>query len=261
MMFLEDVPVQPDPKDWLESRDYSQCIEGISGMKSLLVQTATIKPLLEYWVRSEVSKEFTPSELELYDPSLNTLQADWLRTLEKRNASDGMPLEDRKEKIRVNFLSLEWAKKNWNFKTESIFLDNKRNLDTVKCGLIRVSSKNLAIEIYHRIKAGELSLEEASTHFGEGPESDICGLLKVSKLRDLPYGLDRIVARADPGQITMPMRLSDKFAIVQVLEKSNCVLDSATETLILQNQLDLWIGAVTQLLLSKLEFEGDATLS
>jgi hypothetical protein len=210
-------------------------------------------------VRTEVSKEFTPSELEVYDSSLNTLQGDWFKSLVRRNASDGMPFEDRKEKIRVNFLSFEWARRNWNFKTESIFLDNKSNLDTIKCGLLRVSSKNLAIEIYHRIKAGELSLEEASNHFGEGPEKNTGGLLNFSKLKDLPYGLDKIVVRVEPGQITMPMRLADKFAIVKVLEKTNCVLDSATEALILQNQLDLWIGAVTQLLLSKLEFEGDAT--
>ena len=66
---------------------------------------------------------------------------------------------------------MEWAKEQWSYNTESIYLDQKDSLDRVKCSLVRVANKNFALELYHRIKASEISFSDASMEFGEGPET------------------------------------------------------------------------------------------
>jgi hypothetical protein len=252
MNFILETPGDPDPHDWLEARDYSNCVQATRLIKSQLVQTATLKPVLEYWIREQVSADFSDTILASFAGTLQTLVDNWIQSLKSKNASDGMSLDDRKSKIAVNFLSIEWARNKWSFKTESIYLDNKKNLDTVTCRLLRVSTKNLALELYHRMKAGEISFETASTDFGVGNEVSTQGLLKECTLSDLPYGLEKIAFKLDDNVISMPMRLGDKFAMVQIVDKKNCILNSHTETLILQKQLDLWVGSVTTLLLNKL---------
>ena len=66
----------------------------------------------------------------------------------------------RKSKL---ILRMAWAQESWGHMIESIYLENKLLMDTVKCNLLRVKSKNLAVEIYHQIKNNEITFSDASS--------------------------------------------------------------------------------------------------
>ena len=55
-----------------------------------------------------------------------------------------------------------------------------------------------------------------------------------------------------PGNLSMPMRLGENFAIIYLVEKNDTRLDISTENKILQNLLDSWIQVVASLVCSRL---------
>ena len=242
MDFSVPTPRQPDVDEWIHDQDVNKFIESLQSVCRILSQTATIKPIIEYWVRSKLSLEI---EFNDYHSSrITELQNSWFESLRIKKAVDGMPEQDRNKKIAVNYLAMEWAKEQWSYNIESIYLDQKNSLDRVKCCLVRVSNKNFALELYHRIKASELSFADASMQFGEGPETTSNGELPLQPVSGLPYGLNSIVARMKPDTLAMPARLGEKYAIVRLIERVDCPLNSDTEQLILQKQLEAWIRCV-----------------
>ena len=242
MDFSIPTPRQPDVDEWIQNQDVNNFIESLKSVFGILSQTATVKPIIEYWVRSKLSLEI---ELDNHHSSrITALQDSWFESMRTKNAVDGMPEQDRKKKIAVNYLAMEWAKEQWSYNTESIYLDQKDSLDRVKCSLVRVANKNFALELYHRIKASEISFSDASMEFGEGPETKSNGELPLQPVSSLPYGLNSVVIRMKPGSLAMPARLGEKYAIVQLIERIDCPLNSDTEGLIIQKQLEAWIRCV-----------------
>ena len=236
------LPVEPDINTWLTGKPVDELIEQLLPLNSLLFETATIKPIVEQWIRNEIVKISTIDEKQ--STKVKLLIEDWYSKLAEKGATDPMPNLHRSNKIESNFVCLEWARSQWFNKIESIYLQNRSNLDIFQCSIIRVKSKNLALEIYHRIKAGELSFTSASAQFGHGPEVKNGGRLGSLPLSSLPYGMEKIVVKMSPGNLSMPSRLGSDFALVTLESRNDCPLDSNTESRIYQNLLDLWVSSV-----------------
>ena len=250
MIWSLSAPDHPSPQDWLGSRDIECLLDQMSVISPLLIQTATLSTVIEYWVRREISNSYELTEKQ--QEQIRLMQDDWHKSMKEKEFQDKMPSKFRNEKISVNFACMAWAREAWGHMIESIYLDNKSLMDTVKCNLLRVESKNLAVEIYHQIKNNEITFAQASRQFGIGKEAKKLGELPIQPIKSLPYGLERIVYKMTPGNLSMPMRLGENFAIVYLAEKNDTRLDISTENKILQNMLDSWIQVVASLISGRL---------
>lgn len=144
----------------------------------------------------------------------------------------------------VRQISLRWADQQWRPRLKSLYLERKAMLDRVSCRLLRLRDKHLALEIYHRIRAGEASFESMATLHGEGPERLQGGLLPLQPMGNMPMGLPVVLRLLRPGELTMPQRLGKGFALVQLEQLEPACLDGATEQMLFSQELDAWVAAV-----------------
>lgn len=242
-------PAEPDPRLWL-TPERRQCLEEHLGCgASLLRQAGLWRAALGYWVRWQLSLE-APWPAAEEQASLAELEQQWLA---KHSLSDaGLSAAELRAKLRVAPAALRWCHHQWGHRLESLYLHRKSGLDRASCRLLRLSDKNLAMELYHRIKARETSFEQAALEFGEGPERFQGGLLPLQPLAKMPFGLAPLLERLDLGQLSMPLRLNQGFCLVQLVKRQPSQLDSATGDALLMEQLALWVDSLVDLLVADL---------
>ena len=140
---------------------------------------------------------------------------------------------------------LDWAHTQWGHRLESLFLQQKQDLDQVSCKLLRVTHPGLATEIYHRLLNQEASFEQLSMQFGVGPERFHGGLLKMQYVKDLPKGLGKLLVHLDDGELMKPLQFSNKFVVIQLIQRVSAVFDDSTKKLLLSNELQNWIQGMS----------------
>ena len=114
-------------------------------------------------------------------------------------------------KLRVGPAAARWCKEQWGHRLDSLFLQTKNQLDRASCRLIRLRNKSLATELYHRIKAKEVSFAEAAREFGEGPEKHKDGLITLRPLGSMPFGLAPVLDSPKPGTIKPTVTPRQRF--------------------------------------------------
>ncbi len=249
--------LEPDPEKWLTPQRLEQLNQQIEGSKKLLKQAGLLRAALGYWVRWEVSLEANWGQDE-ENTILDDLEKDWLEKSSQSEQKQTYSDNELREKLRVSPGSLVWAREQWSHRLESIYLERKSQLDQASCRLIRVRDKGIALELHHRIKAGETSFEQAAREYGQGSERRNNGLIPMQTLEKMPFGLAPLLVRLEPGRLSLPMRLGEGFCLVQLESFKPSQYDKATEELLLAEQLRLWIDSVVNYLLSVLSSEEQA---
>jgi len=234
-------PLEPDPKLWLSQHRLELLQHQLASSSSLLRQAGLWRAALAYWVRWQVSLEADwPVDEE--QACLEGMVEKWMakNTLEDM----GLSADELRAKLRVSPAALRWSRQQWGHRLQSLYLQRKSSLDRASCRLLRLKDKNLAHEIYHRIKSSETSFEQAAIEFGRGPERHQAGLLPLQPLERMPYGLAPLLERLEPGRLTMPLRLGEDFCLVKLETFQPSQLDADMEELLLAEQLGLWVDSV-----------------
>jgi hypothetical protein len=242
-------PAEPDPRLWLTHERLKSLEEHLGCAASLLRKAGLWRAALGYWVRWQLSleAEWPPAEEQA---CLAELEQQWLAKHSFEEA--GLSSVELRAKLRVAPAALRWCKAQWGHRLESLYLQRKSGLDRASCRLLRLTDKNLALELYHRIKAGETSFERAAFEFGEGPERFRGGLVPLQPLGQMPFGLAPLLERLDLGQLSMPLRLNQGFCLVQLVKRQPSQLDSITGDALLLEQLAMWVDAVVDVLVADL---------
>ena len=115
----------------------------------------------------------------------------------------------------------------------------------------------MASELYYRIKSEETSFENAARDFSEGPERNNGGLIPLQPLKAMPFGLAPLLQHLKRGQVSQPLRLGKGYCLVELLEFRHRRLDKKVESLLLAEQLRLWIDSVVKVLEAELRWEDD----
>lgn len=240
-----NAPTEPDPRAWLTEERLEQLMQLLTSARRLLLQSGLWRATLSYWVREQVSLEACWDSQD-EQQQLEELERQWrAQTPSWRQSLDPDVL---RAKLRVAPAAARWSRQQWGHRLDSLFLQSKSQLDRASCRLIRLSSKPLATELYHRIKAGETSFDAAARDFGEGPERHQGGLIAMQPLGSMPYGLSPVLEHLKPGQISQPMRLGKGFCLVELIEFQISQLNESTSDALLAEQLRLWIDSVVDLL-------------
>jgi len=242
-------PSEPDPQRWLTPERLALLQGQLTSSASLLRQAGLWRAALGYWVRWQASLEADwPADQEqaFLDEQLEKWYAH--HSLE----AEGLTVEELRAKLRVAPAVARWSRQQWGHKVESLYLQRKNQLDKASCRLLRAKDKNLILELYHRIKAGETSFEKAARDFSIGPERHQGGLLPMQPLERMPLGLAPLLERMEPGRLSLPMRLGSAFCLVQLEAFEPTQLNVETEELLLAEQMRLWIDAAVNALVAAL---------
>lgn len=244
-------PQEPDPKLWLSLERRELLRRQLEAGSPLLRRAGLWRPALGYWVRWQASLE---AEWPMHEerPVLDELVQQWMA---KNSIEEvGLSVDELRAKLRVGPAVSRWSRQHWAHRLQTIYLQRKSQLDRASCRLLRLKDKNLAQELYHRIKAGETSFEQAAMEFGYGLERYQGGLLPLQPLERMPFGLAPLLERLEPGRLSMPLRLEPGFCLVQLESFQPSQLDAETEELLLAEQLQLWIDAVVNVLVADLSW-------
>ena len=238
-------PTEPDPRTWLTDERRQQLTAKIRSARPLLLQAGLWRATLCYWVREQASLEAN-WDYEEEQTYLDKLELKW-KEKDQGNSSSLDPCLLR-AKLRVGPAANRWSREQWGHRLDFLYLQAKSQLDRASCRVIRLSSKTLASELYHRIKAGETSFDAAAREFGEGPEKEKGGLISMMPLGSMPFGLAPVLEHLKPGKVSQPMRLGKGFCLVELIELRVSQLDQATGDLLLADQLRGWIDSVVDVL-------------
>ncbi len=125
------------------------------------------------------------------------------------------------------FISRKWKWEKWcisNFKDQinSYYLERKAMLDYVTYSLVRVKTKNLADELYLRIKEGEVSFKDIAKKYSEGPEMKTGGLIGPVPINRAHPQLAEVLRISQKGQLWPPIEI-DNWWVVLRIEKIDIV--------------------------------------
>ena len=77
-----------------------------------------------------------------------------------------------------------------------------------------MSDKDLANEIYFRVKNMEVSFEQAALEYGEGTERNQGGLIATRKLDEMPLGLAPLLEKLKIDELSPPLKLGKGFVLL-----------------------------------------------
>lgn len=242
MAQLPSAPRDPDPDLWLSPERLERLDHQLGSAVPLLRMGNLLNKALAYWVRLELASDLVASggwpeqERQL---ELEELKEGWLQANDP--AAWGLTEDQLHQKLLVAPACRRWARQQWQQRLETLYLERKDQLDRASCRLLRLSNKYLALELYHRLRAGEQGFEQLALEHGEGPERFQGGLLPLQPLAKLPYGLAPLLRTLRPGQLTPPQRFGKGFAVVQLECFEPAPLDAAVEDVLLSQELNAWI--------------------
>ena len=136
-----------------------------------------------------------------------------------------------------NWIWKEWCKENFKEKLYEYFLSRKSKLEKVVYSLIRVRERNIANELYMRIKDDEEPFWKIAKKYSEGPEKFTEGRIGPIRMSDLNPSIYKLLEISDQGQLWPPKRFDVWWIILKLEQKSKLELNEE-----LKNNLSLELG-------------------
>ena len=147
----------------------------------------------------------------------------------------------------------KWCEEQWGHRVESLYLKRKSSLDLASCNLLTVETKELANELYHRLKAREATFASLCNIFTPENHGVRGFYYKLQSLESLPLGLGKVLGRLTVGSVSQPLPLGKKYCIVQLDQYLPCKLDSMVRRDLLAEQFMLWTDNMVHSIMVALE--------
>ena len=240
--------LEPEPAEWFTLERFEKLKATVDNNYTLLKQSGLLRPFIGYWVRSEVSLSYnwtSEEEKKVLTPLVDKFEAE--------NPNHTYPQALLLAKVRVRPASFSWAAEKWSYKVDSIYLEKKNELDQASCLFMRHSDKNLLLEIYHQIKAGEKTFQELACQYAQGPEKNYSGMISMRPLNKIPFGLAPLLRTMEEDKLTMPLPFGKGFCIAKLLEYKPSTLDQKTKDILIDNMLQVWVDLVIDHIIESFE--------
>ena len=108
-----------------------------------------------------------------------------------------------------------WCKTNFEDKISNYYLERKSYLDMIEYSLIRVKNKNLANELFLRIKEKEEKFEDIATKYSEGAEKNTNGHIGPVPLGNSHPLLAHLLQITEEGKVCSPRLIDDWWVILR----------------------------------------------
>ena len=157
-----------------------------------------------------------------------------LRIWKKKN---GFNEDQWKDFITRKWRWTKWCIDKFSKRIPNYYLEKKSILDKAQYSLLRVTSKNLANELYLRIKEEESTFEEIAKAFSEGPEKYTDGIVGPESIGKAHPALAKLLQISNKGQIWPPKKVEKWWIIVRLNYHQKTSLDKS-----MFNKLALELG-------------------
>jgi len=127
----------------------------------------------------------------------------------------------------------KWKEIEFRENLESFFLEKKENYDRVSFKIIRISNKDLANELYLRIKEEEETFEEIASFYSEGYEKDnngTVGPILISKIHPI---IREILLSTKENELNRPINIDKYFVILKLVKRDIATLNEKTRNALL----------------------------
>ena len=170
-----------------------------------------------------------PKETELKEEIQDWCKIKQIKSEEHLNewkSMNGFDDKSWKEFISRKWKWTKWCLTKFEGKIPNYYLERKSMLDKVNYSLIRVTSKNLADELYLRIKEDESSFETIAREYTEGPEKITSGNIGLVPLGNAHPSLAKLLEISKKGQIWRPQKLENWWVIIKLNDLKSVPLDN-----------------------------------
>jgi len=227
---LQNHPLEPNLDDWCTSERLNQLYKDLQSAHESLLWSGHLDVVLKGWIRRQLVIEAHAMNLMVNVSDEVTsvpCPPEWSKELHQIWLQQDQALQ-------------AWSAFHWAAGLESIYLARKSSLDRVTLRMLRVSDAGLSLELYHRVKAGESSLEELSWKYGEGKERFHGGLIKNQMLSSLPKGLFPLLVNLQTFEVQPPRLLGNMSVVFQLLDRQPLAFDDEARFQLLSEQLEAW---------------------
>lgn len=235
-------PPEPRLDDWSSTERMEQLCQELRPAKDALLWSGQLETVVKGWVRRQLVDEVVQSGA--YVPSSDQQESEPCPPHWSRSVHEAWLHQDQ--------ALLAWAELQWGHGLESVYLARKAGMDRVTLRMIRVSDAGLSMELYHRVKAGESTLEQLSWMFGEGAERFKGGLIKNQRLDALPPAMVPLLVNLHSYEVQKPRALGKQYMLFQLLERQPLVFDQDSRSQLLMEQLQLWESPLIERLVAHL---------
>lgn len=146
-----------------------------------------------------------------------------------------------------------FSSQNFDHKAEAHFLSRKSELDHVVYSLLRVSSSELAQELYFRIAGGESDFADLAAEFAEGPERTTRGIIGPTPLQQAHPILQERLRTSKVGELREPIQIENWHLVVRLESYRAATLDDATRQKMVQELFQIWANEQATRRISSLE--------
>ena len=222
----------PYPSDFFSAERKKALLSLFSSNNAFWSRSGLQKLVIKNWLIDQVFIEAVEENM-LINHSRNSNV-----TNQDRNT-----LQDLSDTSFRNEACKAWSNFHWDKIIPNIFLEKKSYLDKASLSMILVKEKQLAFELYFQLRANEKTFRQIYAAYSEPVDRANKGFYSLRPLKEYPYGLNQLIPRLKVNELTSPLKISDKFALIRLEDRQPATLDQDMHQLILKERFEDWINS------------------
>ena len=193
-----------------------------------LIISSALEPLLKYTINKLLVQDIDLSGSERSDALsvfLKSKSIDSKEDLLKVCSESGQSIDRIYSQIYMNAKVEKYAVMEYGKLSETLFLENKLSLDRVVYSLLRISTEELARELFFRLEDEEINFAEAASQYSEGPERNTGGRVgPISPAKAHP-NIAKYLISAEEGNLIDPFQADKYWVILRVESRTAAIYD------------------------------------
>lgn len=198
-----------------------------------LIDSSVFDALLRYKINKFAVESIDLSDSERSDAVscfLKTKSFDSDERLREVCSESGQSIDRVYSRIYMNAKLEKHVVMQYGKSSESLFLENKLSLDKVVYSLLRVSSEELARELFFRLEDAEINFAEIAAQYSEGPERNTGGRVGPISPSKAHPNVAKYLISAEEGHLIDPFKADKYWIILRVESRTTAVYDDAMKT-------------------------------
>ena len=217
-----------------------------------LLQELCRHNLLKSLIKRQVEAEKV-AEIELSEEAISNTKKAWLdsKGINDDNkyqfflCDNGISEEDFEWQVCLQARIQAYCDEHYRHNAEAHFLARKDQLDVVVYSLLRVRDKNLAHELYLRIKEREATFGDLAAHYAEGPEKNTQGIIGPVPLTQAHPKLAECLRTIKPGKLMVPLNIENWWVVARLESYTPASFDEVTAQQMSMELFNTWITQET----------------
>ena len=215
-----------------------------SKTRNLLRRTGYLKPLVQFMIFEEVTKDLEPPK-EILEKGLNSFCNSKGLINKKKLTSyledQYLNYEELLEKISIPIKKQYYSLEKFGSKAESHFLKRKDTLDKFTYSLIRVKNQDVAYDLYLRLEEKKSDFISLVHQYSEGPEKNANGRIGPISLSNASPLLKELLERHRIGEVLEPVSIDNWWVVIRLEERIDAVFDDAMKMLMACELFEDWL--------------------